>query len=803
MNSRTANPTLSWTLPVALTLAAIALSPFPADASKKDKSAKAYFKAGVNAEAAEDYITAYEDYYKAYQKDPKDLGFKTSYERIKVQAAGICVTRGEKLRDQGDMSGALAEFMRALEIDPTYELAQQDIKAVREKLDNPGGKGESSLRDPTQDVNQMSAPVQLKPASDETLPAVHMVADAKEVYQTIGKIAGINVLFDPDYNSKRITVDLQNVSLLDALHIVGLDSNTFWHAVTPNTIFVAQNTRAKRTELEEQAVQTFYLSNAAQQNDLNDIQTAVRQLLTNSKLYAVPSQNAIVMRATPDELLLAQRVISDLDKARPEVIVDVAVLEVSRQAEHKIGMSLPQSFGLTLQANSTTTGTTTTSTTGSTTSSGTSTASTSTSGVTLNQLGSLSASNFGVTLGQATADLLYTDTDTKVLQNPRIRATDGQKADLKIGSKIPVATGSYQTGAATAVVSSLVNTQFQYLDVGVEVEITPTVHYDHDVTLKMKIVVSQTNGNSNISGVEEPIITQRTAEQTIRLKDGEPSILNGILTQQTSNAITGTPGLGELPLLKYLFSSNDHSTSKDEIVFIVTPHVVRGTQLTADNLQEIDTGTGQNVEIRRIATIPVKVPAAAADKMIPSSGPTQSGAQIPQAGATPPAPPMNANTPQAAAALEHDAVNSAAVNNAPPIRLQVITPPTMPRVGSSFQVAVNLSGGNDVYSVPMQVMYDPTKLTFINSDTGAFLSKDGQAVAMVHRDDSDKGNVTLSISRPPGVSGMTGDGQLCVLTFQAKAAGDSIINVVKANPRDSKQQPIPVNISGAIMHVTQ
>ena len=800
MNSRTVNPTLRWTLPVALTLAAIALTPFPADAKKdKDKSAKAYFKAGVSAEASEDYITAYEDYYKAYQKNPKDLAFKTSYERIKVQAAGICVTRGEKLRDQGDMSGALAEFMRALEIDPTYELAQQNIKAVREKLDNPGGKGESSLRDPTGDVSQMSAPVLLKPASDETLPAVHMVADAKEVYQTIGKIAGINVLFDPDYQSKRITVDLQNVSLLDALHIVGLDSKTFWHAVTPNTIFVAADSRAKRTELEEQAVQTFYLSNAAQQNDLNDIQTAVRQLLTGAKLYAVPSQNAIVMRATPDELLLAQRVISDLDKARPEVIVDVAVLEVSRQTEHNIGMSLPQSFGLTLQANTTTTGATTT------TSSTTDNSSTSTStgsGVTLNQLGSLSASNFGVTLGQATANLLYTDTNTKVLQNPRIRATDGQKADLKIGSKIPVATGSYQTGAATAVVSSLVNTQFQYLDVGVEVEITPTVHYDHDVTLKLKIVVSQTNGVETISGVSEPIITQRTAEQTIRLKDGEPSILNGILTQQTSNSITGTPGLGEIPLLKYLFSSNDRTVSKDEIVFIVTPHVVRGTQLTADNLQEIDTGAGQNVEVRRIATIPVKVPAAAADKMIPSSGPTQSGAQIPQAGAAPP-PPMNANTPQAAAELEHDAVNSAAISNQPPIRLQVMTPPTMPRVGNSFQIAVNLAGGKDVYSVPMQVMYDPTKLTFINSDTGTFLAKDGQAVAMVHRDDSDKGNVTLSISRPPGVSGMTGDGQLCILTFQAKAAGDSIINVIKATPRDSKQQPIPVNMSGAIMHVTQ
>ncbi len=539
MKSRTSK----WIYPAALSLAALAVSPDMVLAAK-GKSAASLYKLGVDAEARDDYTAAYEDYYQAYTRDPKNLSYKTSYERLRLQAAAVCVKRGEKLRDQGDSTGALTEFMRALEIDPSYELAQQDIRAIHEKLDTPAPDGDSSLqKEHSGETVNMSSPVQLKPASNEPL-SLHMVEDAKVVFQTVGKAAGINVLFDPDYTSKRITVDLQNVSLNDALHILGLDSNTFWRPITPNTVFVAANTRAKRTELEEQAVQTFYLSNAAQQNDLNDVQTALRNLLTGAKLYAVPSQNAIVMRATPDELLLAQRVIDDLDKARPEVVVDVAVLEVNRQRERNIGITLPQSFGLTLQASnsaSTTTGTSGTSTSGSAGNSTTGTATTTTNGLSLNQLGSLSASNFGVTVGQATANLLLNDTDTKVLQNPRIRATDGQKADVKIGEKIPVATGSYQTGAATAVVSSLVNTQFQYLDVGVEVEVTPTVHYDRDVTLKLKIVVSQTNGNSNISGVVEPIISQRTIDQIIRLKEGEVSILSGILTQQTITTTSGTP----------------------------------------------------------------------------------------------------------------------------------------------------------------------------------------------------------------------------------------------------------------------
>jgi general secretion pathway protein D len=787
MKSRIGN----WNVPSALTLASLALCALPSGAAKKDKSAGALYKAGVNAEAKDDYVTAFEDYYKAYQKDPKNLEYKTSYERLKVQAAAVCVKEGEKLRDQGDTTGALTEFMRALEIDSSYELAQQEIKAIRDKMDHPTPSGESSLGDggkaPSPDLNAMSAPVELKPTSNETID-IHSMEDAKVAYQTVGKIAGINVLFDPAYSSKRISVDLKNVSLLDALRIIGLDSNTFWTPVTSNTIFVAENTTTKRRELDEQAVQTFYLGNASQQNDLNDVQTAVRNLITGAKLFAVPSQNAIVIRATPDELALARQIIDDLDKARPEVIVDVAVLEVSKDVERNIGVSLPQSFGLTLQANTSTTA----ATTSTSTSTSTSTASTSTTnGLTLNQLGSLNATNFGVTVGQATANLLYTNTDTKVLQNPRIRATDGQKADLKVGEKIPIGTGSYQTGAATAVVSSLVNTQFQYQDVGVEIEITPTVHFNHDVTLKLKITVSQEAGTETISGVTEPIFSQRTVEQTIRMRDGEPSILSGILTQQVSNSITGTPGLGEIPILKYLFSSTDRTVSKDEIVFILTPHVVRGQQLDAANLQEIDTGTGPNVSVRRIATIPVRIPVALLEgKESPIAAQTQQPAAMTPAAApqTPPQTAATAPAPQASGIEE-------------PVKLQVTAPTTPLKVGSTFQVPVSVSGGKDVYSVPMQVSYDPAKLTFINAETGDFLGKDGQFISMVHRDDN--GNVVLGLSRPPGVAGISGDGSLCVLTFVAKAAGDSIVSLSKVAAKNSQQQALPVTTAGTILHVTQ
>jgi general secretion pathway protein D len=528
----------------------------------------------------------------------------------------------------------------------------------------------------------------------------------------------------------------------------------------------------------------------SQTNDLNDIQTALRNVLTNAKLYAVPSQDAIVMRATPDELLLARKLIDDLDKARPEVVVDVAVLEVNRTHERNLGIILPQQISATLQG--TTTTTSTTGTTGTTTTTGTTSTTSTTStnnGLTLNTLGNLNSNNVAITVSSATANLLLTDNDTRVLQNPRIRATDGQKADLKVGSKIPIATGSYQTGAATAVVSSLVNTQFQYQDVGVEIEITPTIHYDRDVTLKLKMAISQENGFANLSGIQEPIFSQRTVDQTIRLKEGEASILAGLLNTSLTNNFSGVPGLSQIPLLKYLFSNNDKINAQDEIVFLLIPHVVRGEELSPLNLKEIDTGTGTSVSLRRIASI--HVPASAVEPAKPANQQAAANQQ------TVPGAVQPQGIQQAAQqALEQQATAS----NAPPLSVALAAPPAAPKVGSTFQVPVNVSGGSDVFSVPMQLQYDPAKLTLINVDSGSYLGHDGQTVALVHRDDG-SGGVAISASRPPGVAGVSGSGQLCVLTFQAKAAGDSIVTVTKAAARDSKQQALPVITSGTIVHV--
>jgi general secretion pathway protein D len=413
--------------------------------------------------------------------------------------------------------------------------------------------------------------------------------------------------------------------------------------------------------------------------------------------------------------------------------------------------------------------------------------------LTLNSFAHLNATNFAVTIGNATANLLLTDSNTKILQNPRIRASDGQEATLKIGEKLPVATGSYQTGAATAIVSSLVNTQFQYLDVGVNITVKPTVHYDRDVTLKLKIEVSSQNGFANLGGINQPIITQRTVDQTIRLKEGEANILGGILQKQTSNALSGTPGLAQVPILKYIFSSNDKMINDDEIVFLLIPHLVRAEILNPLNLRELDTGTGNSIELRHINEDTTKPPAPKPGvfTVAPTGGPQ--GAQ--------------AVPPNAAAAATTALANLQQTAGQVPVKLQLAPEMSPQKVGSTFQMTVSLAGGTDVFSVPMQVQYDQTKLSLINVDLGDspgkavnFLGQDGQAVALVHRDDG-SGNVAISASRPPGTHGVTGSGNVCVLTFQAKAPGDASVVITRPMVRNSTQDALPATGSRALVQV--
>jgi general secretion pathway protein D len=779
----------------ALLLGAAGLTLTPA---AQGQSAATWNKRGQDAELRQDYDTAYEDYLKAHDKKPADMRYTARVDRMRFQAAAQHVDRGRVLRQSGDIAGALNQFTRALQIDPGNEAAQQEIQITQRQDSSAGASltpppGSAESRAVLKDLGDVSAPMTLKPLSNDPI-TLHMVEDVKNIYTAIGKAAGLNVLFDPDLPTKRIAFDVSNVNVSEALRILGISAVTFYKVVTPDTVFVAASTREKHTALDDVAVQTFFLTNAAGQADANEVVAALRNVLDPSdKVYLVLSQNAIVVRAPPEHLVLAEKLLNDLDRTRPEVVVDVAILEVNRDKIRNLGITLPQSFGLTPQAsnaNNTTTSSTTTNTT------------TQTAGITLNTLGNLNATNFSVSLGGGTVNALLSDTDTRVLQNPSMRATDGQDAKLKIGQRIPIATGSYSAGAATGITAGIgVQTQFTYIDVGVVIDMLPTVHLDREVSLKMDVAVSTEAGQQTISGVTEPIIGQRQSTSTIQLRDGEPCLLAGILTKEDNNTLSGTPGLASIPFLKYLFGSTYKETDQDEVVFILIPHIVRESVLTPINTRAIDTGTQTTIELRRSdAPIDKLFPESAAPPPATTTTAANAATAMAQQMRQQAMPPTQGPMGSGAATAANNAAAGMVAAGGQPVTLSITPPNSAVAQGSTFTTSVVLTNGQDVFAVPMQIQFDPKVLQLVNVDAGKLLSGDGQPVALVHRDEGN-GLVTINASRPPGASGVNGQGEVCTLTFKAIGAGDSSIALVKVGARTSSQANLPAVGSQGMVHV--
>ncbi|HTV65097.1 MAG TPA: cohesin domain-containing protein [Bryocella sp.] len=763
-------------------LCVLAVSAF----ASANKEAKKLFQQGKAAEARQDYISAYNFYYKAYQLVPTDLEYRSSYEYVRFLAAAAYVHQGQMLMNAGKVQEALTDFEQALAIDPSSFIAQQMSNKCRMLLKQsqnptpPQPTPESNLQ---KRMDEATGPVELAPIS-QTPITLKLTEDAKTVYETIGRLAGVNVLFDPDWNSKRIKVDLNGVTLQEALEITALESKTFWRPVTPNTIFVAADSPAKRKELEQSVIRTFYLSNLTMPNELQDLVNILRTLLDTQRLQQFPSQQAIVVRGTPDQIVMAQKLIEDLDKSKPEVVVEIAIMQVTRDRMRQLGINPPTSVSVGLQQSATTTTTPTTTTTGTTAA----TSSSSTTGsITLNTLGNLNATNFSVTIPQATANFLMSDSDSKLIQQPEIRASDGQKASLKIGERVPVATGSFQPGIGGVGINPLVNTQFNYIDVGVNIDITPHVHGLDEVSLKLAMDISEVDSYQNIGGIQQPVIGQRKLENEIRMKEGEVNILGGIMEDTKTLSLSGIPGLASIPLFKYLFAEKTSDVMTNELVFILIPHIVRAQDIEPSNLKAVDVGTANVIQLRR-------------DSQPPSNGQASTQPGAPQgAMSTPPAvKPQVQGQPNATPASVQPAAATA------PIGSPIVSfdPPNLDQaVGSTFTVNVNLTGGQNVAAVPLQIMYNPRVLQVVNVSSGPLLSQDGQTVALVNRDDSMAGILQVTASRPPGATGISGDGSVFTLTFQARAPGQSTISINHANLKNPAQQSTPASGSQAIITV--
>jgi len=751
----------------------------------KNRQADKFYKEGQAAEARKDWDKALTLYEKAINLDPNDPTYQLGARRVRFQAGQAHVDKGIKLRKDEKLEDALVEFQKAFAVDPGSAVAIQEIKqtmeVMEEKKAHPGEKpltsAEKERKQSIEMIESLLPVPELKPVTNQISQLKMNNQPPKVLYETVGKLAGINVLFDPQIQpGKNANLDLSNVTLQEALDYVALLTKTFWKPVSANAIFVTEDNVTKRRDYEDEVVKVFYLKNPTSVQEFQEIVTAVRSVSDVRKMFTFNAQNAILVRDTVDKVALVEKLLHDVDKSKAEVVVDVIVMDVASDKSRSIaagivsngttGLAIPIGFSPTNPIATSTTGTTGTTTTGTTTSTtGTTTTTGSTTtgstAIGLNQLGHLSTSDFSTTLPGALLQAVMSDSSTKVMYSPEVRASDGQKVVLKIGQKYPYATGSFQPGVGTVGVSPLVSTQFQFVDTGVNLEMTPHVHGHEEVTLHVSVDISNVASTLDLGGLSQPVISQKKNEADIRLRDGEVSLLGGLMSTQDTSTINGIPGLVNIPIIgKYLFGGTSKDKQKEELMIALIPHIVRTPDITGLDLRTIAAGTDAIVKL--------------------SYAPAKEEPPVAPAPAAPAAPAST--TPAGTSAVAP--AGSAKLSFNPSAMLVKLSAPVV--------VALQIDNASDLAAVPVKIKWDPMILRLNQVVPSGLLGQSGSVNPPSLDIRNDTGEATIDISRTALTAGVNGSGALMQLTFTAVGKGETNVSVTDVNLRNSKQQPITV-----------
>jgi general secretion pathway protein D len=649
-------------------LAATLVPPVEARTSKGDK----FLAKGRSLENAKQYDAALEQYEQALSTDPVDAAYRIAVDRVRFHAAQSHMDKGLGLRSQGRLTEALVEFQKAYSMNPASSAAEQEIRRTQDMIrreverEKAGtAKPEERALTPQQlekkrieeKISTMLPVPELKPLNPVPINIKMNNQSPRVLFETVGKVAGINVLFDPEYTpTKPQSLELNNASLDEALDYIGVVTKSFWKPLSANTIFITNDNVTKRRDYEEQVMKVFYLTNVNTPQELQEIVTAVRSVADIQRLFVYNSQNAIIARGEADRIALAEKIISDLDKPRAEVVIDVLVMSTSSGVTRDLAANLaPTGINIPLTWNPRESIRTTIPGTSTTNADGTTTAKT-VAAIPLSNINKWATADYALVLPNGLLQAVLNDHSTKVLQSPQLRSVDNQKATLKIGDREPTATGSYQSGIAGVGVSALMNTQFTYIDVGVNVDITPKVHDNGEISMHAELEISSVRDHVNLGGIDQPVISQQKAISDIRLRDGQVNLLAGLNQTQDTKTMTGIPGLSSIPILGKLFSSHSIDKSSSELLIALIPHIVRRPEINQQNLRGISVGNatvvklnyGQQEAAAKPGT-PETKPVLPGAQAAPQAAPTQAAPAPAQAAPATPAPGQPTPTPEAAA----------------------------------------------------------------------------------------------------------------------------------------------------------
>ena len=525
----------------------------------------AAMRSGQRAEQAQDYDRAVVEYTKVLRQHPDDRAARQSLERVKLRAAQEHYTRGRRFAVVGKIDEALVEFQLAGELNPTSPEIDEALSATRTALRNKiavAREGKTQLETLIERSRNLP-PQGLELPADVKLPGslTFREASARDVYTALARFANINVMFDPAFRDQPVTTDLRNTSLEDALTTVSSSTRNFYRVTAPRSITVIPDTTAKRREYEEEIVRTFYLSNA----DLKETIDLLRVVIDARRIAPIVATNAITIKDTPERVGAAARVISAIDKARPEVIIDVELLEVDRTRLREYGLQIasPESAGINSVADA------------------------NREGFTLRDLRSLTQSDIFLTnLPGLYYRLLKTDSNTRTLANPQLRTSEGLPAQARFGERVPVPVTTFSPLATGGVVQQPI-TSFNYENIGVNIDITPRTHHDDEVSLQLKIAVSSISG-AGFGGL--PTFGNREINTVIRLRDGETNMLAGLIRDDERRVVQGVPGLSDIPVIGRLFAFNRKETQETDIVLTLTPRIIRVLELTEADLRPFRVG---------------------------------------------------------------------------------------------------------------------------------------------------------------------------------------------------------------------
>jgi general secretion pathway protein D len=742
---------------VAVLLLSLALAAcVTAGAKRTYKEGRKYAKAG-------DYDRAVLSYSKALNMEPTNLEYRMALSRARFRASQVHFDKGQKYMEAGRLELGVQEFQAAVFLDSSNDYAAVELQKAQLLLAERQSAEESiqELEDLKKEARKSLEPPKLNPASNVPIFLKFNDEQLGKIFDALSKASGINFLYDDRVElNKRVTVDQAGVTFEQALDLLMIQNKLFFKVHDPSTLIIIPDNRQKRQEYEDQVIKTFYLSNA----EVKDVQTTLRTLLDARKVAVNDQLNSITIKDTPDVVAVAEKLVAGSDKAKAEVIVDVEIIEVNRNTFQNLGIDITTSaLALSFQ--------------------GGTDIGNNQQGLSLGNLNALNNRNAWAIGPVPTVILnfLKTDSDSRMIAKPQLRVTEGERAQLNIGERVPIPTTSFNT--ANTVGGNIVPlTSFTYQNVGISVEIEPRVHHNHEVTLNVAVEVSALAGSiAGTGGQQQPIIGTRNIATVIRLKEGESQILAGLIEENDRKSLRTIPGFDKIPILRKIFGTHETTKERQDVILTLTPRILRSPDIRSEDLQAMWVGTSSNVVFEGAERSPfgTATPFDSGEEGaegeagdLPISGldageATDDGAG--DAGDTGAAADEGQEDDRGGGGAEGDAAEGEGEEPPVAVVLNMLPSNSAPAVGEVVTIQVQIFQAQNVVSTPFKLKFDASHLEYVAGAQGPFLAAAGGNVSFLAGLDSQQPGVLsvgLAILAADAGGGVDGNGSLCTLSFR-------------------------------------